>query len=158
MNVTLHYTEALVRRAVRAFWWRSIGWKFIVAIALVAMSLVFSVANGDRSWVVGMSSTALIGALLFGGALYVTHYRSSLGRLRSMSRPEATLELTETHLRVSSDIGTSQLGWSAVTDIWQFDEFWLLFFSRAQFMTLPTADLDSASRQMLLTKTAKTKD
>jgi hypothetical protein len=36
--------------------------------------------------------------------------------------------------------------------VWQFRDFWLLFFSPAQFITLPLADLDSEARDLILSR------
>lgn len=38
----------------------------------------------------------------------------------------------------------------AITEIWQFPDYWLLFFSRAQFITLPLADLDPEAQELIL--------
>jgi len=69
-----------------------------------------------------------------------------------MRVPEATLEVGEDRFQVSSDVGTSELEWSAVTEIWSFPEVILIFLSRAQFMTIPTADFDTNARESILSK------
>jgi hypothetical protein len=141
-TIRLHYTEALVHSAVRRFWWRTTGWRFFAAIFLVLASFVGLLCKGDRSWMVGLLGAVLVLCIAFSVAVYVVHYRSSLGRLRRMRVPEATLELGEDSFRVSSDVGTSEMAWSVVTEIWSFPEFLLVFFSRAEFMTIPRADVD----------------
>jgi hypothetical protein len=107
---------------------------------------------GDRSWVLGAS--AAVGGLgaLFAGALYAVHLRETLTRFRRMQLPEATLEIGEERFRVTSDAGSSELQWSAITEIWQFPAFWLLFLSRAQFMTFPVADLDAKARERIASR------
>ena len=52
-QLTFTYTESLLRRAVFAFWWRTVGVGFFVAMAVLAGSLVFLVGQGNRSWVGG---------------------------------------------------------------------------------------------------------
>lgn len=146
----LHYSEALVRSAVGAFWRRVTGWRYFAAVALVLVSLIFSLASGDRSWWVGASASVLCLAAVFAVALYVVHFRGAITRLRRMKSPEATFEVGEDRFRVTSDVGSSELAWSAVTEIWQFREIWLLFLSPAQFITLPLADLDSEARDLIL--------
>jgi hypothetical protein len=60
MHATLEFTEHLVRRAVRSFWWRHIGWTFVASTSLLAACLIFLMANGDRSWLVGAFGATLL--------------------------------------------------------------------------------------------------
>ena len=152
IRVTLHYSEALVRRAVGAFWWRTTGVRYVVALSLVLLGLCLRVADGDRSWVVGLLGAGLALGVFFAVALYVVHYRGSLARFRRMRVPEATLEGGEERLCIRSDVGGSDVVWSAITEVWTFPDVWLLFLSRAQFITLGTADLDSAARHYIREK------
>jgi len=148
----LHYSETLIRKAVWAFWRRTMGWRFFVAVALLLVALVYLVASGDRSWLVGVFASVLGLAGAFAVALYVVHYRGSITRLRRMRSPQGTFEVGDDRFRVASDLGSSELSWSAVTEVWRFPEFWLLFLSRAQFITLPLADLDSEARELILSR------
>jgi YcxB-like protein len=139
-QVTLRYDEQLIRRAVLCFWWRLIGLRFVIAIVVIAACLVILVAGGDRSWFVGVLATVLVFGIAFMVAIYVVHYRSAFHKLKKLGDPEATLTLSESSLSMSSSAGSSTVPWSAVTELWQFPSFWLMFFSRNQFVTLPLAD------------------
>ena len=90
--VSLHFSEALVRRAVGAFWWRVTGWSYVGAFVFVLACFISLVWMGDRSWWVGLSGAAVGLAVLFAVAVYVVHYRSSMARYRRMRAPEATIE------------------------------------------------------------------
>jgi hypothetical protein len=149
-SITLHYSEPLVRRAVRAFWWRTLGWRFPIAILLVLFSLISLVASGDRSWFVGAIGAVLALGLAFGASLYVVHYRGSVGRFRRMSTPEATFEPEVDRFRLVSDAGLAECPWKHVKEVWRFPEFWLVFLAPGQFITLPTADLDGAAREFVI--------
>jgi hypothetical protein len=149
MLATLHYSEALVRSAVAAFWWRTVGWKLVLAFLVLAGCLGYMLLVGDRSWFVGAMGAVLGLGLVFLAALYLVHLRSSLERFHRMKIKEATLKADSDKLTLVSDVGASELRWSAVSDVWRFEQFWLLFFSRAQFVTLPVADLDSESRNFI---------
>jgi hypothetical protein len=151
-ELKLHYSEALVRRAVRSFWWRVTGWLYVIAILLMLFSFSAALLRGDRSWWVGAIGTALVLGIIFGLTLYLVHIRGSLSRFRRMRIPEATLAYSEEGFRITSDVGSSELAWSAVTELWRFDDFWLLFLSKAQFITLPAADLDAEVRDFMLHK------
>ena len=105
---------------------------------------------GDRSWFVGAMGAVLVLGLVFLAALYFVHLRSSLGRFHRMKTKEATLRADSEKLTLASDVGASELHWSAVSDVWRFEKFWLLFFSRSQFVTLPVADLDARAQDFIV--------
>ena len=148
----LHYSEPLIRSAVWAFWLSVTGWRFFVAIAFVLGSFIYSVSSGDRSWWVGVSASILCIAVIFAVALYVVHYRGAIIRFRRMKSPEATFEAGDDRFRMISDIGSVDLSWSTIAEVWQFPAFWLLFLSRAQFITLPLADLSNEAQELILSR------
>jgi hypothetical protein len=149
-SIRLHYSDALVRRAVKAFWWRIVGWRFLIALTLVAISFTSLVLAGDRSWLVGFLGAVLALGMGFIAALYVVHHRGSLGRFRRMSLPEATLELGDATFRITSDAGMAEVPWKQVGEIWRFGEFWLVLLSPANFFTLPMGDLKDEAREWIL--------
>lgn len=148
--IKLHYSEALVLGAVRAFWFRVTGWRFFIPMAILFGLLVYSLRAGDRSWSVGVTGTVFALGVIFAVALYVVHFRASLGRLRRMRSPEAVFEPSDQSFRATSDLGATDVAWNAISEVWRFPDFWLLFLSRAQFITLPLADLDSEARELIL--------
>jgi hypothetical protein len=151
-SAKIHFSEALVRRAVRTFWWRRTGWSYVLVLILLLVWFCFSVWNGDRSWAVGASGTIVVLGAILAATVYVTHLRRSLGVFRKMQTPEAILEFDEDRMRVSSDLGTSELKWGMITEVWCLPEFWLLFVSQGQFITLPIADIGADAREYILAK------
>ena len=149
-HVSLHYDENLLRQAVLRFWWRVIGVRFVIALVVMGASLAWLVSHGDRSWFVGVVATVLVLAIALMVAVYFIHYRNAMKKLKNMGDPQATLTVSETSLTLSSGAGSSTVPWSAVTEIWQFPGFWLMFFSRSQFVTLPLADLTPQMRALVL--------
>ena len=149
-EATLIYTEPLLRHAVFAFWRRSVGIGFAIALVVVALSLGGLVAQGMYSWLVGALATVLVLGASFAAALYFVHYRSSLRKFREMGDPQATFRAEESSFTISSGIGTTTLQWSAVKEIWQFPGIWLLLYSKAQFSTLPLACLSPEMQAFVL--------
>jgi len=49
-------------------------------------------------------------------------------------------------------VGTSELAWTAVTEVWSFPGFLLVFLSPAHFITLPASDLGAEARKFILGK------
>jgi hypothetical protein len=154
MQVQLHFSESLVRRAVRRFWWRTVGWRYIGTFAAMLAYLVFTVWNGDRSWWVGALATLLIVGTIIPAAVYFVHMRRTLSKFREMHDPVCVLELGDDRVGLRSDSGAAELEWKAVTDVWCFPEAWLMFFSRSQFATLPTADLNAEAQNLIRAKGA----
>jgi hypothetical protein len=140
-EVTLIYSEALLRQAVFAFWRRSVGVGFFVALLVAALGLVILVVLGQSSWIIGGLATVLLVGIAFAIVVYVVHYRRSLHKFRQMGQPQATFRADESSFTMSSDIGTATLQWSAVKELWQFQSVWLFLYSKAQFSTLPVACL-----------------
>ena len=124
-----------------AFWRRSVGVGFFVALLIAALGLVILVALGQSSWIIGGLAAVLLVGIAFALVVYVVHYRRSLHKFRQMGQPRATFRADESSFTMSSDIGTTTLQWSAVKELWQFQSVWLFLYSKAQFSTLPLACL-----------------
>lgn len=150
LRATLSYNRPLIRQAVLGFWWRSTGLRFFAAIILVALGFGELLRQGDTSWFVGVLGCTLALCLVFPILLYVVHYLNSLRKFEAMGRPQGTLEISEETLSLASGAGHSTLPWSRVAELWQFRSCWLLLFSKAQFITLPLADLSPEIRAFML--------
>ena len=147
---TLHYSLPLIRRAIFQFWWRVVGWRFIFAILLITTALIALFIRGDRSWVVGLLSAVLFFGLLCVTALYGIHFNNAVRKFKAMDKPIADLSISEQSFTLSSGVGTTTLQWSAVTALWKFQDFWLLFFSKSQFVTLPLESISQESKDTIV--------
>jgi YcxB-like protein len=149
-ETTLFYSEALLRQAVFAFWRRSVGVGFIVALLVGALGLIVLIVQGVASWLAGALAAVLVLGIGFAAAVYFVHYRKSLRKFRQMDKPQATFRADESSFTMSSDIGTTTLQWSAVKELWQFPSVWLLLYSKAQFSTLPLACLSPETQAYIV--------
>jgi hypothetical protein len=149
-EATLIYSKALLRHAVFAFWRRSVGISFFVALIVAALGLGVLVAQGVASWLVGALAAVLVLGIAFATVVYVVHYRRSLRKFLQMDEPRATFHADESSFTMSSDIGTTTLQWSAVKELWQFPSVWLLLYSKAQFSTLPLACLSPETQAYIV--------
>ena len=149
-QATLVYNTPLLRKAVLHFWWRSIGVKFVLVLAGVVCCLALQIASGDRSWLLGVCASATVLGFGFPIALYGVHYRNTLEKFRAMGQPQAQLTVSEDTFSLSSGAGSATLPWSSVAEVWQFQDVWLLLFSKAQFSTLPLACIPSEMRAFIL--------
>ena len=149
-EATLIYSETLLRQAVFAFWRRSVGVGFIVALLVGALGLIVLIVQGVASWLAGALAAVLVLGIGFAAAVYFVHYRKSLRKFRQMDKPRATFRADESSFTMSSDIGTTTLQWSAVKELWQFPSVWLLLYSKAQFSTLPLACLSPETQAYIV--------
>jgi len=149
-EATLIHSKALLRHAVFAFWRRSVGISFFVALLVAALGLGVLVAQGVASWLVGALAAVLVLGIAFATVVYVVHYRRSLRKFLQMDEPRATFHADESSFTMSSDIGTTTLQWSAVKELWQFPSVWLLLYSKAQFSTLPLACLSPETQAYIV--------
>jgi hypothetical protein len=149
-RATLMYTEKLVADAVRSFWLRAVGYGGAVAIVLMLAFLAWRIADGDSSWVVGVVALGLLISIAMPIALYVVHYRNSMGKLREMKQPVAELVADDEAITLSSDLGSSTLKWQGVTEVWRFRSFWLLLISKSQFVTIPLDGIPESMQSFVL--------
>jgi hypothetical protein len=64
----------------------------------------------------------------------------------------AIFRFTDDELFSETALGSSTIKWEAIKEIWQFPEVWLLFWTKWQYITLPTASLDEETRHFVLSK------
>lgn len=149
-HATLTFPEPLVRRAVFGYWRRTVGLGFAIALLILLLGLGRLVYSGDRSWLVGVLASAVMLGIGFPIALFVVHYRNSIQKFRAMGEPSALLVATESTLSITSGAGVASVPWSSVVEVWRFPDFWLLLFSRSQFVTLPLADVPPSVQTFIL--------
>jgi hypothetical protein len=155
-EVEVRYSEALVRSAVRAFYWRALGraYGWLFALAIPVTLFVSLLLEGNRSWLVGALGAFLVSFLLYLNAIYRAHHDNTVGALRSMVKPEARMVFSESGVSLSADTGTANLPWSRIQEVWAFPKFWLFLMSRSSFFTLP---IDGVGEDVLAFIRAKTK-
>lgn len=151
-QTTLFYYKSLIKRAVFSFWWRVVGVKFLIALSLVAFGLVQGYRAGNQSWVMGVLVTVLSFGIAFMVALYVIHYQGAINRFKAMGQPSAKITLSNDACTFVSGAGSTTIAWSAILELWQFADYWLLFYSKAQFSILPTANLSPAMQSFMVEK------
>ena len=137
-------------QAVRLYWRRTTGVGLLVAVALMIVFLAWRLIDGDRSWLVGLVAAAVLLGVLMPVAVYVTHYRTSMGIFRNTTRPTARLVAEPDAITISSDRGSSALKWELVKEVWRFETMWLMLFSKAQFVILPLADIPEPMQAFIL--------
>ena len=149
-STTLIYTPALVRQAVWVFWKRSVGLTLLLTLVLLTAYLVSLVRDGNTNWLVGVFGTIVVLGYVVVVALYVLRLRHEMATLRAMGLPQATLAIDDSGFTVDSGVGQATLPWRSVQEVWCQPEFWLVYFSTHQFMTLPLENLPEAMQAAIL--------
>jgi hypothetical protein len=149
-RATLEYDVQLVRRAVRSYWRRSMGWSVLLGVPLLGAVLANRLIDGDRSWQVGLLAGTLLLGVAMPIAVYCVHYRNSMAKLRQMRAPRATFIADDESFTLASESGSSTLKWDSVKEIWVFEGYWLLMFTKAQFVTIPLAGVPAEMRAFVL--------
>jgi hypothetical protein len=150
MNVTLVYTEALVRQSVRRFCGRTIGWLYPAVLLATAAVVVWLIIGGNRTWIVGVIGTVVCLGVLFTVVLYRNQMSASLVKFRALQGRPVTFAGSADRIVVHTHASMSEVPWEAITEVWQYPDCWLLLFSRAHFMTFPLDGVSAEARSFLL--------
>lgn len=140
---------------VRGVLWRSL-WLWIGAPLGLIAGLVAYWDDGPPE-LNGACAAVLILLPLFLLFIWRAHFKNTVGRFRSLDSPEADMVLDEAGLGVTSSLGAMTIPWSRFTEVWELPGFWMLFLSRAQFITLPLATVPEDAIGFLRGKLPATK-
>ena len=149
-KLQLNYSEALIQQAVVRFWFRSVGAGFFVAIIFLVSLFIFMLYTSQSSWLFGALGAFLFLAVLFVVLVYVVHYKRSINKFKAMNPKSASLEVSESEFSLSSSLGTVSLTWQAISDVWVYENMWLIFFSKYQFSTIPLSGISEEEQAYFL--------
>jgi len=97
-----------------------------------------------------MLGTVLVGGVALAGAVYVIHYANAIRKFKEMGPLLASFRAEESTFTLASEIGTATFRWAAVKEVWRFTDYWLILFSKAQFVTVPIAGLSPEMQTFVL--------
>lgn len=151
-EVMVTFTEDHIRTATRRFFLKTLGWDYFVAWVLLLAVFVILIAEGDRSWFVGVLGAMLVGSALVAVAFWLVYRRRGMAILRRMKNPTVHYVFDEDGVLVRSDLSEGRTKWSAFRELWRFPEVWLLFLVRGVYATLPTEALSDEIGRMIVEK------
>lgn len=150
IDLTLTYTESLVRRAVLRFCGRSIGWFYPVVLLLLATSFTLGLVQGNRSWASGLFGALLGFAILIPLLFYRYQLAAALFRFRSLEGKPVVFVGSKDSFSFQSPAGSVDLPWRAIREVWWYEDLWLLVLSKGQFMTFPIEGVPAEDQELLL--------
>ncbi|UGX86168.1 YcxB family protein [Phyllobacterium meliloti] len=153
---SVRYTESMLKRAVRTFIWRRVflsQWIWWLLLGGGWLLLLYVTWTGAPAWPLAAFSGLMICILLFVAVLWQNHFTNTVGKLRRMEKPYGHVVFSDDKFTLSSDLGSSTMPWSAITEIWQRDECWMVFIGQNQFFSLPTENVPAEALKWLLART-----
>ncbi len=145
-RVRATYDHAIIAEAARRFSLRSIRWDGFVVFLVLVVVLGYMIASGNRSWWVGaLGAITSLGAVV-GIATFVVPYRRSLARFEQMRSRTGEFVFSESGIVTISDLGRQEFSWRLVDRVWIYPRLWMIFLRGANYMTLPTANVDDEAR------------
>lgn len=138
-QVTVIITREIVQKAARRFVRRYLLRGSASDLVFIGIGLILGLA--------GVISRELTIAWIIGGlALLILIYVSALNYVRlarskfvAMTDPHVNYSLTEKTVSTKSDLGSMEAPWRTITEIWKFDDVWLLFFGSHGYSTFPAS-------------------
>ncbi|KTC98434.1 YcxB family protein [Legionella erythra] len=149
-QITLTYDESMVRKAIFRFWKRTVGLVYMLALVLMTILFAILLYQGNRSWLVGALGAVLLISFLMILTLYLVHFRNAWYKFKEMGSPVASFIAAENSATISSSAGSSTFPWSAIKEVWRYDDLWLFFFSKSQFVTFPSAQVSEEVQTYIL--------
>lgn len=137
----VRYSEGAAREAV----WRFVGrrvrhlfdLKLCVALLVLIGTLCFGLYRGEQArwvaWLSGAIALILLGMLIgvIGQSL------ATLWRIRQMKVPMARVVVNDVEISLASELGSATIPWVLISEIWEFEQVWLLVMTKAYFIALP---------------------
>ena len=151
-DAQLTYSSGLLREAAALHWRQYFGAGFFVTVVALAVSLAFLLSRGDRSWLTGLLGAGVFAGLVFCALAFWVPYRAAAAKLKAMNEPRATLTAEESSVTLASSLGSSTLPWSAIVAILPGRSFWLIYFSKEQFVTVPLAGLSAEMQAFVVAR------
>ncbi|AWN74653.1 YcxB family protein [Legionella anisa] len=149
-QTTLIYSTTLIRKAIFSFWYKTVGPFTILTWVALMGYLIFLISNEDYSWITGALGAILFFSVAIVIMLYFVHYRNSINKFKKMGNPDALFLASEDNFTFSSGAGSVTLPWSSIESVWQFSDYYLLFYSKSQFSIVPLAGVNEEIQHYII--------
>ena len=154
-EATVTYSETIVQKSVRAFWWKKLGRELYWAIPVFMVGIIMIYASPDN-WYYG-AFLSLVCAIAIVAILssYFIYLKRSLVLFKEMGDEKASWVFDDDGFHVKSQLGETKLKWKALKEILKFDEFWLLIYKNGAYSTLPMDGIAQECRDFIETSCSK---
>ena len=136
-QVTVILTREIVQTAARYFMRRFVIRSSISDFVFIGIGVTLGLTGIiSRELAIGwiVAGLALIVLIIIVALKYV---RLARAKFSSMTDPQITYTCTDSTFGTKSCLGSMEVPWKTITQIWKFDDVWLLFFGNHGYSTLP---------------------
>lgn len=151
-QITMTYTLPMLKQSVFRYWKRVLGWRYFIAMIFVGFCLISALVKGDTSWMMGAFAVIFTLGLVFGINVYLSNRYHVLGTFKALQNPTITFQVYDDKFALSSELGEGEWPWSAIKEIWQYPDAWLVFLARASYATFPLSAIPTEAQQFILEK------
>ncbi len=147
-TIETHLDERTLLRGLNRYWFRRYSANTAVKTVMLLFALVLPFSTLDR-WVVAVFYAVFVFSIAQYIVVYIRFRRRSLQIHRDRGDPHMRYQFSDQGIHVAGGDGSADLHWSAFTDLWQYDDMWMLIQRRVTFHILPTADLTDEARAII---------
>jgi membrane associated rhomboid family serine protease len=151
-EITVNYTEALIRRITRRFVNRFLGLSFYLALGILGASALFFVIQGNTGWIVGLAGAVFGMGVAIVVLLHTVPIRSAVAILRRMPSQSTTFVFDDDGISIRNETGAGVGKWWVIKKVWKFPEAWLLFHAKNVYWTLPIAMVSEEMKAFIESK------
>jgi hypothetical protein len=147
-QVSIHYTGALMASVARRTLLRAFLLASPITILGTAWFAYVSLTCGDFT-------SIAIWLLALGGYFavrYVLAMRQAGSYVKKWGESEIVYRLTDDILHISAPHGQADYPWRVFDRVLRFKRFWLLFFSRTQFLIMPADMTEGGAGEFVIAK------
>lgn len=149
-EVSYEASDDLVKYCTTRYFLKRSAKRDLLGVTLIGIGVGLSWHNGFNEWYeVALATGGAVAVLMLTGAWLVYRHRMLSG-IRECKDRTIRLRFEPESLFAESELGQSQLKWSAVKKIWRFDRAWLVFFSNTSYLMIPTAALNTDAAAYLV--------
>lgn len=151
-QITMSYTLPMLKKSVRRYWRRSLGWRYFIAMLFIAICFFSSLYKGDALWMKNAFAIIFTLGVILGITTYLSNRYHVLGTYRALKDPTITFKIYDEKFALSSELGEGEWPWSAITEVWQYKDTWLVFLARASYATFPLSFISADAQAFILEK------
>ncbi len=143
-------TPRLLRKAIRRWLLRKVGW--YVPALLVGMLLLaaFLAWHGMGEWTVFAATVTVLIALVL--LVYVFAVRRSVRKFQKLASDGVIHEISDEGISTRTAAGTGRVDWRVFEALWCFPDVWLLIMAGGNYLVFPAAELDEGARALMVAK------
>ena len=151
-TITFTHQLPLLKHAMRRHCLRTFGPKslFGAAVAFNGICALLLHYSGYNSWLSAFSAAACVIFTALGIRVYAMNMRHITKKFHDLGTPaEVTFIAEANQFSAHSKAGGMTMPWHSITELRRYADYWLLMFSKAQFITLPTEHLSEQAQTFI---------